>query len=196
MDIMQKLFPKWLIAYLFVLWPIVIFCLITLMTGKACISYKGFAIDGDSNIYLAKDGVIDVLNPQGEILRTISPYTTRDYKFTLTSDNTIRICTGDYIYQTDLSGNLISKKELSDSTLDERIEMSRHKYVASNGTVYTMKNSLLRTYIYRMDGAQRTVVYQMPIFDYVVKVLAIVSFLSFIIVVPICIITSRKSVPT
>ena len=186
--------PKLLIVYLLIAWPIIMFFLITTSTGKVSISYDGFAIDNNSNIYLGKNSAIEVLNYDGKILRNISPYTSRGYKFTITSNNQIKISTGNYLYLTDLSGNLISKKEITDYKDDELISVNRYKFVTSDGTQYVMKNHFLRTCIYQMHGKQKTIVYKMPVFDYIVKLLIIACFLGLIIIVPIVIFKSRRTV--
>ena len=186
--------PKLFIAYVLSIWPIIMFFLFMIITGKVCVSYEGFAVDSESNLYLGKDYAIEVLNENGEVLRNIFPFTSRGYKFTVTTDNTIIISTGEYLYTTDLLGNLIDKKTISDYTDDKLNNINSHKFTTSNGTVYVMKNFLLRTYIYRLEESQKVTVYKMPIFDYIVKLSAIMCFVSIIIVVPICIIKWRKMI--
>ncbi len=97
--------PKFLIVYLVTMWLFIMVFLFTTLTGKVCVSYNGFAVDEDSNLYLGKASCIEVLRPDGEVLRNLSSYTSRGYKFTITEDQTMKISTGDYLYQTDLLGN-------------------------------------------------------------------------------------------
>ncbi len=54
-----------------------------------------------------------------------------------------------------------------------------------------MRNFLLRTCIYRLEGGQKVTVYKMPVFDYIIKLLESLYFLSFIIIVPWIIAYSR-----
>ena len=188
--------PKILIAYIITVWPIIMIFLFTIVTGKICVSYHGFALDDNANIYLGKGSNIEVLNHKGEVLRNISSYTSRGYKFTIAADNTIRISTGDYLYKTDLLGNLINKKVISDYTEDELVGINGHEFTTPDGTVYVMKNFILRTYIYRLEETKNIVIYKMPVFDYIIKLLAFICFISIIIVVPICIIKYRKLIKT
>lgn len=184
--------PKFLIIYILVVWPIIAFALLSIITGKACISYEGFAIDRDSNLYLGKDYVIEVLDSDGNFLRNINPYTGRGYSFTVTKDNTLKISTGEYLYETDLYGNLINKKKIKDYKDDELLRVSKYKYECSNGTVYIRKNHFLRTYIYRLNGTEKEVFYKMPVFDYIIRILSVLYCISMAIVVPIAVYKTRK----
>ena len=177
---------KLLVVYLLIVWPIIVLFLLAKITGKINISYEGFAIDHNNDIYLGKDSTIEVLDYDGKVLRSISPYTSRGYKFTITPDNQIKISTGDYLYLTDLSGNLISKKDISSYTDDDLLRENRYEFIASDGVHYIMKNHFLRPCIYRID--------EMPIFDYIVKLIMIACFLSFIIIIPIVILKSRRAI--
>ena len=180
---------KLLVVYLLIVWPIIVLFLLAKITGKINISYEGFAIDHNNDIYLGKDSTIEVLDYDGKVLRSISPYT-----FTITPDNQIKISTGDYLYLTDLSGNLISKKDISSYTDDDLLRENRYEFIASDGVHYIMKNHFLRPCIYRIDETQKTIIYKMPIFDYIVKLIMIACFLSFIIIIPIVILKSRRAI--
>ena len=81
---------KLLVVYLLIVWPIIVLFLLAKITGKINISYEGFAIDHNNDIYLGKDSTIEVLDYDGKVLRSISPYTSRGYKFTITPDNQIQ----------------------------------------------------------------------------------------------------------
>ena len=160
---------KLLVVYLLIVWPIIVLFLLAKITGKINISYEGFAIDHNNDIYLGKDSTIEVLDQ-------------------------IKISTGDYLYLTDLSGNLISKKDISSYTDDDLLRENRYEFIASDGVHYIMKNHFLRPCIYRIDETQKTIIYKMPIFDYIVKLIMIACFLSFIIIIPIVILKSRRAI--
>jgi len=184
--------PRLLIVYLLITWPIMLAFMIATISGTVCISYHGFAIDDDKNLYLGKDSVIQVIGHNGEIVREINPNTSRGYHFTIVEDNTLKISTGDYLYTTDLSGKVDSKKEIFDYKDDAFIRESKHRFVASDGTEYVMKNHLFRTMIYRLDGNQNTVIYKMPVLDYIAKLSFYAMIISGFIVIPIIIIKWRK----
>lgn len=185
---------KLLVVYLLIVWPIIVLFLLAKITGKITISYVGFAIDHNNNIYLGKDSTIEVLDYDGKVLRSISPYTSRGYKFTITPDNQIKISTGDYLYLTDLSGNLISKKDISNYTDDDLLRENRYEFISSDGVHYKMKNHFLRPCIYRIDATKKTIIYKMPIFDYIVKLIMIACFLSFMIIIPVVILKCRGTI--
>ena len=183
---------KLFIVYMLAVWPILIFVLFSVISGKACISYHGFAIDKNSNIYVGKNSAIEVTDRNGHFLKIVNPYTSRDYKFTISADDTLEISTGDYLYKADLNGDLIAKKRISDYADDSLIGTDKHKFVTASGETYVMKSILFREYIYRLDDMKKTVVYKMPMFDYAVKLCAILCFLSVMVMVPFFIIKLRR----
>ena len=70
--------------------------------------------------------------------------------------------------------------------------ISKSEYVDSNGTKYVMKNELFRTHIYRIESNEKIDVYQMPILDYVIKLIFYAVLLSVFIMAPISIYQWRK----
>ena len=90
----------------------VVFSVFSVITGKACTFYQGFAVDGDGNLYIGKTQVIEVLKPNGDVLRRIDPCTSRGYRFTMDADQTLWIDTGGYLYRTDRVGARIESREI------------------------------------------------------------------------------------
>lgn len=80
------------------------------------------------------------------MIRDFSPCTSRGYEFTVSKENTIKINTGDYLYETDLTGALLNKKEISDCTYDELNEINKHRFVTSEGSEYVEKCFAQDTY--------------------------------------------------
>lgn len=184
--------PRFLRNFILIVWPFVMFILIIQASGKVCISYKGFAIDDDRNIYVGKSN-IEVLNSEGKVIKKIDPMTSRGYKFTIDRNNEILISTGDYLYRKDLFGQLIEKKAISNITDDLLSGLSRYKYTANDGTKYVMKMHFFRTNIYRIEGQEKVSVYKMPLIDYFVRLLSYIVYGSIAIIVPIGITIWRRS---
>ena len=155
----------------------VLFSFFSVITGKACIFYQGFAVDGDGNLYIGKDHAIEVLKPDGDVLRRISPYTSRGYRFTMDADQTLWIDTGEYLYQTDRFGALIGSREIHGDGLSVSV---LYEYISAKGTVYRMKNRFLRPCIVRINGTEDAVVYKMPAFDCAVRLLLTFSVPAFL----------------
>ena len=184
--------PRVLKISLFVLWPIIMFILIIQITGKVCLSYYGFAVDKSNNIYLGKDKSIDVLNDKGEVINKIDPMTSRGYSFTITENDEIIISTGDYWYRKDLSDNLIEKNVINDYRENPISTFSRYKYSAADGTEYVMKMHFFRTHIYKIINGEYISVYKMPLFDFCVRILSVITYLSFAVVVIVGIVIWNK----
>ena len=146
----------------------VVFSVFSVITGKACAFYQGFAVDGDGNLYIGKTQVIEVLKPNGDVLRRIDPCTSRGYRFTMDADQTLWIDTGGYLYRTDRFGARIESREIHGDGLSVSV---LYEYVSADGTAYRMKNRFLRPRIVRINGTEGVVIYKMPAFDCAVRLL-------------------------
>lgn len=82
---------RWMILCMVIAGSAVVFSVFSVITGKACAFYQGFAVDGDGNLYIGKTQVIEVLKPNGDVLRRIDPCTSRGYRFTMDADQTLWI---------------------------------------------------------------------------------------------------------
>ena len=148
----------------------VVFSAFSVITGKACAFYQGFAVDGDGNLYIGKTQVIEVLKPNGDVLRRIDPCTSRGYRFTMDADQMLCIDTGGYLYRTDRFGARIESREIHGDGLSVSV---LYEYVSADGTAYRMKNRFLRPCIVRMEEPEDVVIYKMPVFDSAVRLLLI-----------------------
>ena len=144
----------------------VVFSVFSVITGKACAFYQGFAVDGDGNLYIGKTQVIEVLKPNGDVLRRIDPCTSRGYRFTMDADQTLWIDTGG----TDRFGARIESREIHGDGLSVSV---LYEYVSADGTAYRMKNRFLRPCIVRMEEPEDVAIYKMPVFDSAVRLLLI-----------------------
>lgn len=162
-----------IIAYYIIAIPVLFLCLFLIYTNQAVIYYHGFAVDAEQNIYIGQDREIAVYSDSGQYLRSFSSMTSRDYSFYITDENIIVVLTGENCYQMDTSGQILSEQPVQTES------KSTHRTVQSpDGTEYIMKSPLLRTEIYRKDGAELVSVYRMPLPDYAVKLFICLFFLS------------------
>ncbi len=122
------------------------------------------------NLYIGKTQVIEVLKPNGDVLRRIDPCTSRGYRFTMDADQTLWIDTGGYLYRTDRFGARIESREIHGDGLSVSV---LYEYVSADGTAYRMKNRFLRPCIVRMEEPEDVAIYKMPVFDSAVRLLLI-----------------------
>lgn len=167
----------------------VVFSAFSVITGKACAFYQGFAVDGDGNLYIGKTQVIEVLKPNGDVLRRIDPCTSRGYRFTMDADQTLWIDTGGYLYRTDRFGARIESREIHGDGLSVSV---LYEYVSADGTAYRMKNRFLRPCIVRMGEPEDVVIYKMPVFDSTVRLLLIFGVPAFLAAVGLFAMETRK----
>lgn len=161
---------RWMILCMVIAGSAVVFSVFSVITGKACAFYQGFAVDGDGNLYIGKTQVIEVLKPNGDVLRRIDPCTSRGYRFTMDADQTLWIDTGGYLYRTDRFGARIESREIHGDGLSVSV---LYEYVSADGTAYRMKNRFLRPCIVRMEEPEDVAIYKMPVFDSAVRLLLI-----------------------
>lgn len=167
----------------------VIFCFVSAVTGKACLFYNGFAVDGDGNMYIGKDHVIEVLKPDGGVLRRIDPCTSRGYRFTMDAAQTLWIDTGEYLYRTDRFGARIESREIHGDGLSVSV---LYEYVSADGTAYRMKNRFLRPCIVRTEEPEDVVIYKMSVFDCTVRLLLVFGVPAFLAAVGLFAMETRK----
>ena len=167
----------------------VVFSAFSVITGKACAFYQGFAVDGDGNLYIGKTQVIEVLKPNGDVLRRIDPCTSRGYRFTMDADQTLWIDTGGYLYRADRFGARIESREIHGDGLSVSV---LYEYVSADGTAYRMKNRFLRPCIVRMEEPEDVAIYKMPVFDSAVRLLLIFGVPAFLAAVGLFAMETRK----
>lgn len=177
-----------LVIYLIIVWPIVLACFLSMISGHVSISYSGFAIDSSDNLYVGKESKIEKYH-DGVFIETINPKTSRGYAFTILDNDTILLSTASTVYTLDLDGNVISEREDFGTKTFNSLQHQK-KFTAANGKTYFLKSSFGRKQIVSEDG---DVIYNMPVKDYIVKLLIITAFISVFIFIPIIIYKWRKA---
>lgn len=181
---------KFSIIYLIALYPFILLILVLQINGKVCLSYQGFAVDLDKNIYLGKND-IEVLDSDGNLIKIIDPMTSRGYKFTIIENKEILIRTGDRLYTKNLSGELISEKIIKDYTNTPLSKTHRYKYISDDGTEYIMSMRFFRTCIYQINKNEKILIYKMPLLDFSIRILSFAVYTSMMIAILIVIVKTR-----
>ncbi len=162
-------------VFIFLLALINMMCFTCIPPGTISLTMQVFAVDSMHRLYLGKETKIEVL--EGDVIvKTISPKTSRGYAFTITENDTILLDNGAYIYTLDLDGNELSKKPWNAS-----IDNNTWIFNAKDGTKYKLSSPFWRYQINHITEGGVKTVYKMPLFDYVIKLFDIFSFMCFII---------------
>ena len=162
---------------------LVLYLICTVLTGFATISYNGFAFDRDGNLYLGKRDRVEVSDPEGHVIRTFRAMANLNFNFTI-SDDIIIMSAGDDLYWMDLSGNILEEELRSDRWQEFLPRGSENFFVDKDGTTYTMEPSgFFRTSIFRWDGEQKVEVFKMPLFDYITRLLFVVTVIDMFLLV-------------
>lgn len=162
---------KYVGIYLAIAFPIIIFILCSVVSQRACINYNGFSVDENGNVYIGKTGEICVIDSSGSPLGTFDVPTSRGYSFVVTKNNQILFNAGEIVFTMDLQGNIIKKEPASERLIERIPTIHPKEIVAADGTVYRMKTHFLRTVIESQTGNKINQIYQMPLFDYIVRIL-------------------------
>lgn len=166
-------------AFIFLICFLKTILFILISSGNVCIDYDGFAVDKDENLYVGMTSLIRVYSPEGDILRSFSPKTSRGYSFTIEDGETVFVDSGDKQYILDLYGNLLSTVMGNYSKA-----INSDRFISKSGNEYVVHNRMLRTSISIVDDGCESVVFKMPIKDYIVKLLDTISdFVLFISIV-------------
>lgn len=186
----MKIWKKTVAVFLLIMCPIVIFVLVSFISGKAISQYVGFAVDSSERLYVGTNAGIEVYE-NGVKVKTIEPPSSRSYVFTI-EDEKIVSSVGDAICIFSLDGELLERYE---DSFDNFLKMKSNStgFVSPSGKEYGSKNTL--GYYKIMQGDK--CVYAMPLFSYIVNVLfvaCIICILSFVIVMVIKMYRSRKGI--
>jgi hypothetical protein len=137
------------------------------VSGIVNFSYKGFAIDKDGLLYIGKSKGIDIYD-NGEFIKTMFPVT--GYAFTI-QDEKIYLAYSSKLHIYDLTGRLADT--LDDSSTREANKLYRERnHFFTDEANYLATNKLGFYQITKIyDNNESQVIYQMPIFDYAIKLL-------------------------
>lgn len=175
--------PKILIEYLSVGVPMTVVCFILLISGKVSLNTYSFAVDSFGKLYVGKDSKIEVYIDQS-LVKSIFPMTTKGYLFTIENDDSILLSDASTVYVMDLNGIVLSQREDQFSTVYSKLNSNKEIFVTTSGMKYIKRNILGRIEITQDFENTSTVVYRMPLLDYVVKVVFWTILVSGFIITP------------
>ena len=184
---------RFIIVFLFCLFIFVYATnIMGLLNNEYNISYQGFAVDNKGNIYVGfYSGQIKKFNG-GKLLGVISAQTSRGYDFTITENDTLYITCGDRAYFTDLDGNVLE-------TITDNIQpfykyrYNKSIFLSKDGTKYEKKFNFGKTKFVKCQEQQEITIYEMPLKDYISKVVLIVGSVVIYGAVIVLIIKVRQS---
>lgn len=170
MQMRKIVLPKKLIALLFLLLLIDVSIQYTIDHNQIDTSYQGFAVDSQGNLYLGVPSRIVVVDTNGVELYSFSTISTRGYAYTINEEDQILLRSIAYLYTMDLHGNVL-KEEAATARNDHILPLtsSMRSFRDSAGNIYQMKSRFFRTGIYKYVDGKASLVYQMPLLNYVLK---------------------------
>ena len=171
---MRKYFP--LIFSAPIIGIVMLVCLSMLISGRVSLTTNGFAVDAEGLLYVGREHEIIVLS-DGVCVRTINPQTSRSYKFTISDGQTILLSTSTKVYTMDLSGNILTEHTDDGTKIYNQLQWKR-SFIDENGVKYTLESRWGRTCICK-EGEP---IYQMPMLDYVVRILLVVIVVVLLVV--------------
>lgn len=153
---------------------IMLFCVFSIISGKANLGISSFAVDSLDRVYIGTSQQIEVY--EGGILKyTINPQTSKSYVFTILDDDTILLSTATTVYSMDLSGNILDSWEDRATETYHRISKNKNKFMLENGDEYKLKGWAGWTRIVK-NG--ETVVYRITVFSFAVKLILYITVIS------------------
>lgn len=155
--------------------------LFLVISGNVHLFVHNFAIDAYGKLYLGLERKIDVFF-KGEYQYTVNPLTNRGYNFTIIEGDKILLSTGTKIFELDLDGTPINQVDAEPYILNKipsTIQES-FRFVDVNQNVYHLKSFFGRYKIVKDTDSGQEVLYQMPLFDFLIKLLLYLTVISFI----------------
>lgn len=151
--------------------------------GYANTDFNGFAVDSNNCLYIGKERRIEIYK-NNYLINTINPPTSRAYIFSIQNDDTIILSTASVVYIMDLEGNIIRSYEDTYTQTYNSLKKTKNKFSTKDGEQYSVKHRFSRLEIVNSNNIQ---IYQMPLLDFIVRIVFVISFLGLWILIPILI---------
>ena len=177
-------YPKVLLAVLFVLLIISVSVQYEITQNQIYTSYQGFAVDSHGNLYLGVNSKIIAVDSNGLERYSFSTITNRGYSFTINEEDQILLRSSGCLYTMDLNGNVLKEDDNETADLILPLNKSTRSFRDSEGRIYQMSNRFFRKEIYKYDRGEASLFYQMPLLNYVAKLVSEGLSLCFVILIP------------
>ena len=152
------------LAVFAVLWVIELVIMILLLSGTVRVECMGIRIDRAGNIYVGLTEEIRVFDKSGQLLRTISPKTSKNYVFHVDGDKLLLDSASSH-YVMDLNGTVLEERSYSELP---RFMQTPEKITVKGATYYFHCGFYYRVTI--EERGEKTVAVQMPTLDLIVKI--------------------------
>ncbi len=152
------------LAVFAVLWVIELVIMILLLSGTVRVECMGIRIDPAGNIYVGLTEEIRVCDKSGQLLRTISPKTSKNYVFHVDGDKLLLDSASSH-YVMDLNGAVLEERSYSELP---SFMQTPEKITVKGATYYFHCGFYYRVTI--EDHGEKTVAVQMPTLDLIVKI--------------------------
>lgn len=140
---------------------IYVFAVIVLFHSILSDNWYGFGVDSYGKVYIGDEDCINVLE-NDEVVHSITIPPHRSYYFTVQTDDTILICTENYLFVVDYLGNTLSSKY--DSGASEYTKLMHLREIeTANGDRYICRSFLGRRFVEDENGI---VIYEVPFIEY------------------------------
>ena len=188
---MRSNYKNIIVFLLVVFFSIYWIAIMLVIFGKINISYQGFAIDSKNNLYIGYGSGIIKKYKDKTLLRTISAQTSRGYDFTILENDVIYVDCGNRAHYIDSNGTVL-KTITKDIPRFTELRPSLKEFLSTNGTLYRLENSFGRTKIVEYSNTKKTIIYEMPLFDFLVKILVGYGTVLFMIIVTLFVWKNRR----
>ena len=163
------------IKYCFLVFGI---CLLLLITRIVDINWYGYGVDSSGRVYVGFSSYIGVFQ-ENVLVGKVEIPTYRTYAFTTQDGELIILSNTQQVFTMDLSGRVLDASEDTQCNTYESLRLINN---VTNGDKHYIRNDhLLRTRIIDEHGA---IYYQMPLLDYVIKLILIGSIICIVVLSP------------
>lgn len=179
---MQKVMLFLKLLFVFICCFAFVFSMVGYLTGIYTISYDGFAVDCEGYLYLGfPEGEIKVFEGK-QYVKSIFSGTNRGYDFTIVDGNKIYVYIAPQGYFLDLNGKRIDSPSNEDVNF-RKFRPNKKEFVLDDNIVYKQQFNMGRTKFIKISNGDIETIYEMPIDDYIVKVVLTTGYVFAFVVV-------------
>lgn len=168
------------ILVLFLMIVTIFFSFGAFLTGAISFGVTDFAVDASGRIYVGKTYKVDVYE-NGEISHTIpASIYGKEYAFSIDPEDTFILSTYGRIHEMDLQGNVQRTYNDPAYRVHSKLKSDNTVFISATGDCYKLLNTLG---YYRISKNDAEIVYSMPVFDYVMLLTLITSWIVVVVII-------------